>query len=100
MRNKIIKEELVWLIQTSTGFPRSIVEDVLNETLDKITEALSEGKEVQFAGFGTFEPKQRAARTGRNPHTNEPVPIPARIVPVFNPGKSLKKAVCKEVEVV
>jgi DNA-binding protein HU-beta len=62
-----------------------------------ITWALSNNREIKFPGFGTFKPKKRAARTGRNPHTGDKVPIPARIVPVFIPSDALKKAVIKEI---
>ena len=65
--------------------------------IDKVTEiisdALAEGEKVQFADFGTFEVKDRAPRMGRNPKKNEPVPIPARKVPYFTPGKGLKSLV-------
>lgn len=75
-----------------------MIEVVLNETLSTIITCMETGKTVRFSGFGAFEPKRRAARTGRNPHTNESVPIPARIVPVFNPGEDMKKSVIKEIK--
>ena len=56
---------------------------------------LADGEKVQIIGFGTFEPRERAPRTGRNPKTNTPVPIPAKRVPFFKPGKPLKKMVEK-----
>lgn len=62
-----------------------------------ITSELKNGRSVKLGNFGTFEPKQRAARTGRNPHTGEAVPIPARVIPSFKAGKSLKDAVTKTV---
>ena len=64
--------------------------------LDKrctITTALKEGDKVQLVGFGSFEVKSRAARTGRNPRTGEPMTYPACKVPVFKPGKALKDAI-------
>ena len=93
--SRITKEMLVAEISRDTGINRYIVDRVLNSTIDNITFLLSQGKSIQISGFGVFEPKQRAARTGRNPHTNLPVPIPARIVPVFKAGKFLKDAVIK-----
>lgn len=98
MKQRMIKEDIILEVCRETHIPRHMVEDVVSSTLRNITWALSQGKEVQFAGFGTFEPKQRAARTGRNPHTNEPVPIPARVIPYFKAGKYLKKAVTKTEE--
>ena len=93
----MVKEELVTMIARETGYNRFIVGRIIESTLSNITFAMSRGQKVQFSGFGTFEPKKRAARTGRNPHTNEAVPIPARIMPTFTAGKSLKNAVEKEI---
>jgi DNA-binding protein HU-beta len=50
---------------------------------------------VQLVGFGSFEVKKRAARTGRNPKTKEAIEIPASKVPVFKPGKALKDTIAK-----
>jgi DNA-binding protein HU-beta len=51
------------------------------------------GDKVQLVGFGSFEVKDRAARTGHNPRTKEVIEIPASRLPVFKPGKALKSAV-------
>lgn len=93
----MIKEDIVARVARETGYSRSVVTKVIENTLTNITLALSKGDKVQFSGFGTFEPKKRAARTGRNPHTKEAVPIPARIMPVFTAGKYLKDAVEQEI---
>ena len=95
MKRRLIKADIINEVCRDTCQPRYVVEAIVNSTINNITLALSQGSEVQFAGFGTFEPKQRAARTGRNPHTKEAVPIPARVVPSFKAGKDLKKAVIK-----
>ena len=63
--------------------------------IDVITAALADGDKVQLVGFGSFEVKSRAARTGRNPRTKEVVEIPASKVPVFKAGKALKDAVAE-----
>lgn len=94
----MIKEDIVANVARETGFTRQCVNDIIDTTLSNITFALSKGKKVQFSGFGTFEPKRRAARTGRNPHSGEVVPIPARIMPVFTAGRKLKDAVEKEIK--
>ena len=94
---KVIKEDMIARVARETGYSRSVVANVIETTLSNITFALSKGDKVQFSGFGTFEPKKRAARTGRNPHTKEAVPIPARVLPVFTAGKYLKNAVEKEI---
>ena len=89
----MIKEDIVAKVAKDTGYSKQVVTNIIETTLFNITAALSIGDKVQFSGFGTFEPKMRAARTGRNPHTKEAVPIPARVMPVFTAGKYLKNAV-------
>lgn len=93
-KKHLIKDDIITLVCKSTGFSKYTVEEVINATLQNIVSAMSDGSSVQFAGFGTFEVKHRAARMGRNPHTNTPVPIPARVMPAFKVGSLLKDAVC------
>ena len=87
------KEGLVSALSKKTGLPKISSEHVLNVLSEIITDALVSGDKVQLVGFGTFEVKSRAARTGRNPKANLPVRIPARKAPVFKPGVTLKSAV-------
>lgn len=89
------KEELISTIADDTGYRRTEVSAIVNSMMQNITRALSQGQKVKLSGFGTFEPTYRAARMGRNPHTKEPVPIPARIMPTFKAGEKLKNAVVK-----
>ena len=91
----MVKEDIVALITDDTGYSKSTVTEVVDSLLTNITFALSKGRKVHFRGFGIFEAKKRAPRTGRNPHTGDKVPIPERIVPVFIAGKSLKSFVIK-----
>ena len=56
-------------------------------------DTLAAGEKVQLIGFGTFEVRERAARTGRNPQTGEEMQIAASKVPAFKAGKELKEAV-------
>lgn len=72
---------------------RIVASKILDVALEAIGDALAQGEKVQLTGFGTFEPKKRNARVGRNPHTREAVPIPARIIPSFKPGKDLNAKV-------
>src|SRR4026207_1741309 len=65
----------------------------VDAVFDSITSALKSGDTVALLGFGTFVVKARAARTGRNPRTNETIQIPASKVPGFKAGKALKDAV-------
>ncbi|MCY8233054.1 HU family DNA-binding protein, partial [Priestia endophytica] len=58
-----------------------------------ISDTLSKEEKIQLIRFGTFEVRERAARTGRNPQTGEEMQIAASKVPAFKPGKELKEAV-------
>jgi len=58
-----------------------------------VTESLKDGEPVQLIGFGTFEVRERAARTGRNPQTGEAIEIKASMIPAFKAGKALKEVV-------
>ena len=89
------KTELIAIAAESAGLTKKDTERVMNATIDAITAALVRGEKVQLSGFGTFEAKARKARIGRNPHTKEPIDIPATRVPTFNPSKALKDGVGK-----
>ena len=65
----------------------------LDGTMEAIKKALKSGETVSLVGFGTFAVKDRAARTGRNPKTGEPLQIKASRIPSFKAGKGLKDAV-------
>lgn len=88
----ITKENLISIVSRDTGYSSGMVRNIVESTMRNITNMVSKGHKVQFSGFGTFEPKRRAARTGRNPHTNEPVRIPERVLPVFKPSKDFKES--------
>jgi len=60
---------------------------------ETISHTLAKGEKIQLVGFGTFEIRERAERTGRNPQTGEEMTIPATKIPAFKPGKELKEAV-------
>ena len=87
------KTELIAAVSQVAGLTKKDTERVINAALDAITASLVEGEKVQLSGFGTFEVKDREARIGRNPHTKEPIDIPATRVPTFNPSKGLKDSV-------
>lgn len=87
------KEDMVGILAQRTGFIRRDAEKAFDAVFQIIAEALSAGKKVQVVGFGTFEVKDRAPRTGRNPRANTTVKIPACKSPSFKAGKSLKDAV-------
>lgn len=87
------KAELVASVAERSGLGKKDAAIALDAVFDSITGALAAGDRVQLVGFGTFEVRERAARTGRNPQTGEDIAIAARNVPIFKPGKALKDAV-------
>lgn len=84
------KVTLVAKIAEKSGLSKKQAELALGAFIDSVTEALKEGDKVQLMGFGTFEVKERAARTGRNPSTGETIEIPASKTPTFKAGKALR----------
>ena len=89
------KTELINAVAEKAGLSKKAAEAAVNATLSAITEGLKSDEKVQLVGFGSFEVKKRAAHQGRNPKTNEPMEIPASVVPVFRAGKALKDAVSR-----
>lgn len=89
------KIELAAAVAEKAGLTKKDAEKAVNAVLETITCALKEGEKVQLVGFGSFETKERAAYTGHNPSTMEPMTIPASVVPAFKAGKALKEAVAK-----
>ena len=89
------KTELIAEVANKAGLSRKDAEKALGAVVETITEAVVKGDKVQLVGFGSFETKQREARTGRNPMTKETIEIPATRVPVFKAGKALKDAVAE-----
>lgn len=87
------QKELIASVTAGTAYKQSQVANLLHKTLDTITRELAQGGRVQLIGFGTFEVKERNARTGINPRTGEVIIIPAHKAPIFRAGKSLKAAV-------
>lgn len=89
------KTELIAEVANKAGLSRKDAEKALGAVVETITEAVVKGDKVQLVDFGSFETKQREARTGRNPKTKETIEIPATRVPVFKAGKALKDAVAE-----
>ena len=89
------KTELIAEVANKAGLSRKDAEKALGAVVETITEAVVKGYKVQLVAFGSFETKQREARTGRNPKTKETIEIPATRVPVFKAGKALKDAVAE-----
>ena len=89
------KAELVNAIAEKGGYSKKDAEKALNTVIDSITDVLVAGDKITLVGFGTFKTKENPERTGRNPQTKESIVIPAKTVPVFKPGQTLKDAVNK-----
>jgi len=89
------KTELIAAVAEKTGMSKKDTEAVIGAVVSTITAALADEEKVQLVGFGSFEVKKRAERTGLNPRTKEPVKIAATKVPVFKAGKALKDAVAE-----
>lgn len=87
------KSELIEKIAAAADLPKASAGRALDAMLEAVTDSLKEGESVVLVGFGSFIVKDRAARTGRNPQTNETIEIPAAKVPGFKAGKALKDAV-------
>lgn len=90
------KAELIDAMSKETNLTKKDVESVLNSFVNQVSNALSKKDKVQLVGFGTFETRNRAARTGRNPQTGEELKIAAATVPAFKAGKALKEVVNKK----
>lgn len=89
------KTDLVNAVAEKAELTKKEAERAVSAVFASIEEALAQGDRVQLVGFGTFEVRDRAERTGRNPKTGEEITIPASKVPAFKPGKALKEAVDK-----
>lgn len=89
------KTELVVSMADKAGISKKDAEKALTAFLDTVTAELKKGEKIQLVGFGTFEIRERAARTGINPQTKQQIKIAASKNPVFKAGKALKDAVSK-----
>ena len=87
------KSELIDAIAEKGGLSKTDAGKALDATIASITEALKAGDTVTLVGFGTFNVKERAARTGRNPQTGETIKIKAKKVARFKPGKGLSEKI-------
>ena len=87
------KAELVVNVAEKAGLGRKEAEKAVTAFIETVRQALIEGDKVQLIGFGTFENRERGARTGRNPRTGETIEIAPSKLPSFKAGKALKEAV-------
>ena len=89
------KTELIAAVAEQSGLSKKDAEKALNATIDTIIKAVAEGDKIQLTGFGTFDHRQRNARTGCDPRTGNTIEIPASKVPAFKAGKGFKDIVNK-----
>lgn len=94
------KGEFVDRLAEKTGFTKKDSKKALDATLKIITEALEEGDEVLFTGFGKFETRARKATERLHPRTGDVIDVPAKVVPKFKSGKTLKETVEENLEAV
>ncbi|MGA5716787.1 HU family DNA-binding protein [Bacillus bombysepticus] len=87
------KTELIKIVAEKAELTQKDAATATQAVLDAITNALANEEKVQLIGFGTFEVRERSARTGRNPQTGEEMQIAASKTPAFKAGKELKEAV-------
>ena len=86
------KTELIDRIAEPADISKASAGRALDAALEAVTDSLKQADPVALVGFGTFTVRERAARTGRNPQTGQPIQIAAAKVPAFKPGKALKDA--------
>jgi DNA-binding protein HU-beta len=87
------KKELIEAMAEGGETTKATAEKVFNAFVDAVTKTIKNDEKVRIVGFGTFSLAHRAARTGRNPQTGEPLQIAASKSPKFTPGQEFKKAV-------
>ncbi|MBD1382427.1 HU family DNA-binding protein [Metabacillus arenae] len=87
------KTELVNAVAEKAEISKKDTTKVVDVLFETISNTLANEEKIQLIGFGTFEVRERTARTGRNPQTGEEIQIAASKVPAFKPGKELKEAV-------
>ena len=87
------KGELIESLAGSTGESRKTVQNVVDGLINEVQGAVRKGEKVTLPGFGTFERRNRSARTARNPRTGEEIQVAASKVPAFKPGAGFKNFV-------
>ena len=96
----LTKRDLVIRISTETDIPQQQVLDVVQRTLDYISESVAKGDNVELRNFGVFEVKRRKPRKARNPRTGDAVDVEAKNVVTFQPGKIMEEKVREAKKVV
>jgi len=87
------KDEIVQAVADAAGIEKAAANRALDAVVDVITKQVSSGQKIQVPGLGTFEPRERNAREGRNPQTGETIQIAATTTPGFKAATAFKNAV-------
>ena len=87
------KKELAEVIAEKFDLTKIKSNEIVDTVFESMVDALADGQKVEISGFGKFEVKTRAARTGINPQTKETIDIPASNTPSFKASKNLKDRV-------
>jgi len=87
------KSELIAAVAEGADLSKADADKAVAAVLDTISGALAQKDKVTLPGFGTFETRERSARTGRNPQTGEAIEVAASTVPAFKAGSELKRKV-------
>jgi DNA-binding protein HU-beta len=88
--SKVNKSQFIDAVAKYADIPKMDAEKAVNAFIDTVSEQLAKGNSIGLTGFGTFSPKERKERKGRNPKTGEEIKIASAKVPNFKPGKTLK----------
>lgn len=84
------KTDLINKVSELAALDKKTADKAVNAVFEALCQAFEAGEKVQIMGFGSFEIRERAARTGRNPATGEAIEIPTSTTPVFKASKALK----------
>jgi DNA-binding protein HU-beta len=87
------KADLISAVADAAELSKADAGRAIDAVIEVVKKALKKGDSVSLVGFGTFEVRKRAARTGRNPRTGDTIKIKASKNPSFKAGKALKDAV-------
>ena len=87
------KKDIVLKVSDETNLKQIDVKKIIQKTFDCIIEALIRGEKIELRNFGVFKVKQRRSRMGRNPRTNQVIPVPPRKVVVFKAGLEMKQKI-------
>jgi len=89
----VSKADLIEAVAKAASITKTAAGEAVNAMFDEMVTQVAKGKRITIVGFGTFLPRKRKARAGRNPSTGKEIKIPAKTVPAFTPGQAFKDAV-------